>query len=248
MKKFVLIILVICVVLFLSACDPTMRYKEENPELHVIATNSLLGVSGYENDSVFVLEHDDYGRTMFSYTGASTNGSVLAILISQKTNEKDSFFYDNVNFIFCEANEYKATKDIIINYFTEKELEKLKQTNDWNKEINENKLFKVPITRIKSIYLEMQEELAAFQKVSEDYHRGYSVPVTLGSDGKILYYMIGMKHEEQGYSKSGAYLFMFDKDGEVLEETGITEVIDVWNYQEQLKEFKEANNWKACYK
>jgi hypothetical protein len=249
MKKIIGIIsLILILIIHLTGCDDFQKYLGEHPDLHVIATNSLLGVLGHQGDDIQILEEDHYGRKLFSFLGGTTNSEnyILAVLISQKTTKTDSYFYDNINFIICELDNYtKVDKDTILQYFTSEQIEVLKQINDWDKETGSQKLFKVHITRKKIDKIPIRIQRKAFEKVSNDYHATYSVPLTTDASGKTLYYMRGMKYDDKTreYFFTKSYLLMFDKNQKIIEGTGIMEITDLWNYQQKLKEFKVINNW-----
>lgn len=231
------------------SCDDTQKYKGKYLELQVIANNSILGVTGYESDKVFILEEDDFGRKMFCFIGSSSNGKVLSVLISQKTTKTDSYFFDGINFIMCEENDAEYTlqidKNIVYENFTNKELEELKFNNDWGKDIDEQKLFSVKINKNKNDTISTNNQRKAFETVSDDFHGSYSNLLTTDKDGKSLYYMRGYKYDDnlQDYIFTKPYLFMFNKDGTLIDKTGIEELVDLWNYQEQLLKFKEINSW-----
>lgn len=248
MKKLFALLLASIIIISLSGCDDHLKYKGNNPELQVVATNSLLGISGHETNQIIIFEKDEFGRVMFSFFNGANSGDedVLAILIAQKTTNQDAYYYDNKNFILCGVKTNQTVdKDFVLQHFSNQQLETLKKENDWNKEINEQKLFKVKITRKKSDNISTQRQRKVFESVSPDFHSGYSITLTTDKNGNTIYYMRGMHYDEKtgDYIPKKSYLIMFDADKRVNKTTGIAEIHDLWNYQQELENFKEANDW-----
>ena len=250
MKKIV-ICLLMCLITLLTACDDINTYKENNPELQVIATNSLLGVFGGDFDKVSKLEEDDYGRTLFVFEGEVDDGIVLAVLISQKNTSEKSYYYDNTNYIICKIEYAEYLKplnlDLVKKHFTDNEIQELKDDNDWNTELKEDKFFEIEITRKKHEIISEKKQKQVFENLTKtkDYDAAYSTPLTTDKKGKTIYFMTQHSYDSKTdmdyWGKS--YLVMFDSSGEVIDDTGTQEIQDRWNYLNDLKEFKEANGW-----
>ena len=89
-------------------------YSGNRLDLFSVATNSVLYLNGYSweadfqcDPSIEVIEEDDYGRTMFSYHEKYYKGadiSFSALIICQASNEKEVFFYEDVNYIIKEQH------------------------------------------------------------------------------------------------------------------------------------------------
>lgn len=250
MKKIILCILLFSVA-FLTSCDDPELYKENNPELQVVATNSLLGVFGSDLDVVSKLEEDAYGRTLFAYEGQAQDGIVCAVLIAQKYTSEKSYYYDNSNFIVCKIDYTEYMKplniDFIKQYFSDNQLQKLKDENDWNKQLEEDKFFEVNIQRKKNDKISEKKQKQVYEEIMEtdDFNLPFSTPLTTDKTGKTIYLMTQYSYNGKTaisyYGKS--YLVMFDSNGEVIDDTGTRELKDRWNYLTDLKEFKEVNGW-----
>ena len=256
MKKLHVIVILLIITTSLYGCVFPLIYRGEYPELHAIAIHSLLGVSGYDNDRIAILEEDGFGRVMFSYLGYANTASgvdhrIFAILIGQSMTEIDSCFYDNINYIICEIdgsvyNGFTVVDtDFVMKHFTDEQVEGLKLENDWNMELDRNKFFKVSNTRERTTPLPISTLRKAFENVSHDFHASYATFLTMDKNGNLLYFMRGKKPDSKNgdYFFTQSYLFMFDNDGKLVRDTGIMELTDLWNYRAQLKSFKEANNW-----
>lgn len=240
----------------LTACDNRFKYRDNDVNLHDIATNSLLGVSAYESNKIFVVETDDYGRKLFAFEGFTSNatpenGRIFALLVSQKTTETDSYFYDNVNCIFCKfpnLNQYKnIDEEQVKSCFTDEQISTLKSINDWDKPLKKSGMFHIKTTGRKKDYVsdgKLKEAFLMIATVSE-YDNSSIVPLTIDKNGKSIYYIrvkpVDSKRGDYKFSKS--YIIMFDKNGKVDTLRGIMEIENVWDYRGQLETFKVTNAW-----
>jgi len=255
MKRITTFILVALMLLPLAGCSPLAGGS--HPELFVVATHSLLGVSGLNREDVIILEEDDFGRVMFAYGGSTIASdrpgatfNILAVLIAQRTTRRYSYFYDGINFILHEiegdwwptALEF-LSEAFIMEHFSEEQLEQLKEGNSWNEELNEDRFFRVRALRgdkrrhLRTVSEEAQRE--AFP-VSGSFSVLNSVPLTMDRYGNVLYFMRSWAGR--------SFLVMFDRDGNLIEDTGVMELYDPWDYRDQLREFKEANGWSFYYR
>ena len=88
MKKRLVLALIILAVFVLSACDDYTFYDGSHPELFVIASHSLLGVSGGLWEDIMILDEDAFGRILFAYSGftitndPASSFNILAVLVA----------------------------------------------------------------------------------------------------------------------------------------------------------------------
>ena len=258
-KPIILCISLLLLSLLLVGCGV---YRGEHRDLHAVAINSLLGIFGCPEDVVRVIETDEYGRTLFAFRRASNEGisevdHVLALLISQKSTSEYAYFYDGYNVILCrfDGSERwgRLSPETVFNHFSAEEVEKLKADNDWGKEINEDRLFRVPIRGYKPVTVSARKQRAAFGEISDysDYlNSGFSGPLTSDKNGKTLYLFLGYRFDARAGIEyfTPPVLAMFDKDGNLIENTGLKEITDIWDYRDELREFKESNNWSFYYR
>ncbi len=75
-----------------------------------------------------VLEEDEYGRILFLYTAPNviTDKNETVAIICQKNTKENVYFYENDCYKLLSENSY--------------DLSQLKQSNDWNQPLNENKM------------------------------------------------------------------------------------------------------------
>ena len=274
MKKRLVLALIILAVFMLAACDDYTFYDGRHPELFVIASHSLLGVSGGLWEDIMILDEDAFGRILFAYSGFTiTNDSrssfnILAVLVAQRTTETHSYFYGGDNFILAEISlnrsQVRSVRDFldepfVMQHFTVEQIEELKTENSWNEELNEDRFFQVQISRRnKEQYLthvtqETQQEayraVVSFAEHSR-FRPRRGVPLTMDRDGNVIFFMRERSYDSstQIMSFYPAFLFMFDSGGELIADTGTMELTDLWNYRDQLREFKEANEWNFYYR
>ena len=272
MKKRVLtlVLAVLMIFSFIGCSDPTL-YDGSHPELFVVATHSLLGVWGGWGEVVLVLEEDAFGRVLFAYAGFSSGSdiggalNILAVLVSQRTTETHSYFYSGINVISHEiamqvrdfnssASEF-LSEDFVMEHFTEEEIAQLKAGNSWNEELDEDRFFRARISRRrKSLYMTnvseeaLREAYLAVVEIDSFNAERDSIPLTMDKNGNIIFFIQGRRFEPRVTIRYPTFLFMFDADGNLIEGTGVMELIDLWDYCDQLREFKEANGWSFYYR
>ena len=259
----------------LTSCNNPTYFNRDHPELYVIATHSLLGVWGMWGDSILFLEEDSFGRIMFAYTGNSitsdnrTMDNILAILIAQKISNTYSYFYQGINFILHEiygpprgpttpASDIFFNKCFVKNHFSSEQIEQLKLENSWNEKLNYDKFFRVFISRHRRThyltYISDESQKDAYLSVVDNARfiiGRDSIPLTMDKNGNIVYFIRGRYRDSemrQLWIYYPAFLFMFDSNGILIEETGTMELTDLWNYRDQLREFKELNGWSFTYR
>ena len=266
MKKLLILTLTLLMMLSLTGCIPM---GGRHPELFVVASNSLLGVLGRDRENTVILDEDDFGRVMFAYGGHTVTSdgrhtatfNILAVLIAQRTTETHSYFYDGVNFILREVElerDQIATMERIetlaLEYFTEEQLERLKEENDWNRELDESRFFRVPVSRRpKEDFMTRVPERTrreVYLAVSGAPRSSRGIPLTMDKNGNVIYFIMGSSFDSdtQEWTFYRAFLFMFDANGELIEGTGTMELFDLWDYRDELIAFKEANGWSFYYR
>jgi len=163
---------------------------------------------------------------LYTYkTFAPEVSEVFYLLIVQKHDDEYVYFYENFNFLCLE----RLT-------FSDEKAEKLKEINDWNKELNEEKFVKAVIknTRPKSTF----KSDSVKKKASELGLKSPSGAIFFQKDetGKQLFILWGNKPAKK-------HMLILNSDGTYDAETCLEEIQDMMNYQEQLAEFKAKNNW-----
>lgn len=244
-KPVILFLLIVMVLLCFSACWPRLPnsvYKSDHPELFSVAVNSVLGIEASKWDKMEILETDPEGRVLFKYYSnikAFPDEYLFILLICQKSDEIYSYYYDDYCF-FIFRNESDITNEQIV---------KLKEMNDWNKELNDEKL-----TKVKSSFDQLicsDERNKALNEKFKSYfipqegHKYFFYPITIDQDGKQLFFIRNFKlqtgNDTVGYFET--YIMILNEDDTFNEDTFLQKLDDEYNYQEQLHDFKKLNNW-----
>lgn len=253
MRRYALVIAAIIIAaMMVVSCTPP-PYNGDNPELY---TAAIRNVTGYATmgAATNVIETDEYGRVLFEYsmpTGFYHDGEdrkIHAYVISQKADSENVYYYDGICF-----ETVKKRSD-----FDDKMEAALKERNDWNKPINEDKLTcRRILKRVekKFDYYETRAPInisASREPINEilrshvdvgEYESIASELFDKDSFGRGLYFSRCF-YREKGQSRTygSSYFMMIEPDGTYDESSFIIEV-DAYNYWEDLMEFKELHNW-----
>ncbi|MCL2368367.1 MAG: hypothetical protein FWC72_05170 [Oscillospiraceae bacterium] len=264
MKRLFVLILATLMLLSFVGCTPAAGGR--HPELFVVASHSLLGALGRDREDTIILEEDEFGRVMFAYVGNTVTSdrpgamfNILAVAIAQRTTRRYSYFYDGVNIIFQEIEVDCGpsplpflSKEFVMEHFTEGQLEQLKVENSWNEELNEDRFFRVRVARgtktrhMTTVSRETLDEI--FQVASDGFDARFRVPLTMDRDGNVIYFIRDGTLRGREWDFYSAFLFMFDRRGNLIEGTGVMGLYDLWDYRDQLREFKEANGWNFYWR
>ena len=248
-KKRLIALLQILILVFLTGCTYN-GYSGDRSDLYTVAINSVLWNNGhsfsadkYINPQIEIIDEDLYGRTMFTYHEkyyASANISFSALIICQASDEKDVFYYEDVNYIIKEQELY--TRNLI--GFEDEEIEKLKASNDWNLEINYDKCVKKEITTSKPTILyekEIEAKIAGqFDLISGEYALFVNYLTSDSEDSDFIIYGYISKSDEDGIY----FIGLVERDGDLLEELHLLVPLNVFDYKTEFIEFKRINNWK----
>lgn len=276
MKKIVqficVIVLITAVLLGMTACFP-YHYKGNHIELFSVATNNLFGAKGYKvfefadfHPFIDVLETDDYGRTLFFFTEdtgqlSPTSGSAFgtAIFVMQKSDDEFVYFYQDDCYIpYRMPKELNAVPENYRDDLPKEQIEKLKEHNDWNKEINLEKCTKAEISdrdpsgKLKASLCEPIIKAYAKQngyKGNDKLFR-YDIFCNADSYGRELYYVYGIGTDVLGEgvsptSKIQYYEFavIFTPDNSCSLETICEVSSDSLDYYEKIVNLKKTAHW-----
>ena len=268
-KVIKIIALVIIFILSTSGCG-SRYYRGDYPELFTVALNSLLGARGVANNEIddpriIVLEEDNHGRTLFVYGERRELG--ISILISQKSDGDNVYFYPHYNFIifetFVEMTSRERLNGLRMNHFYPEvieQIDELKERNDWNQEINLEKSTRREID-VNNNYnrkgpVRDSVLLETYNTVfGEDAWRAplssHILLLTTDDYGRSVYLGISRNlrtEDEDVRVERRRYLVMFfQPDGYFDEVKGVMELEDMFDYQTALREFKELNGWNQPF-
>jgi len=245
------------------------NYYGEYVDLNSQVTNSILGTLYPATNTIVVVDEDAFGRRLFAcrnevFTAYSkmggSGGEVFGIFVTQKTDEEYVYFYPDYNFIIYpyernpggEEPSYEDELTLLSqNYAISNDIEKLKQKNDWEKPFDESMCVEVKVSRTDRDY---ESRLANKPLISDEarqkaykqvlpqavFYPGLFYYLTSDEYDRHIYFFRGLDENDE-YTKS--YVVMFNKDGSFDSKNGIMEITDLWNYQDDLKAFKERNGW-----
>lgn len=127
------IIFILIMIFNFSSCsnnESTIRINA----LKTQAIHSAFGYNGYPYDGAFIKETDDYGRILFEFDGHNSATYYLHhLMICQYIDYIGKYVY------YYPKNSVITIKGFD---FTESSIEKLKEDNDWNKEVDLSKCIK----------------------------------------------------------------------------------------------------------
>jgi hypothetical protein len=232
------------------------KYNCEYPDLYSIAINSILGTRGYVISGVIhparvkPIEKDSLGRVMFLYW-ENSDISHFSLIISQKTDWENgyAYYYRDYNFIsIAESSHSKTIYSLsafrsAVERFSDNEIEKLKRKNDWNMNIDLNRCEKVKIVRQKAEGPVGDRQVREFHRkvLGDDARRNnFTVFFVRDNYSRSMYVGMGWRNLSRRYD-----VLFFQPDGSYDEKTGVMELTDLNNYQDDLRAFKERNNWNV---
>lgn len=249
MKKIMLIIILPMFILFILIGCAYKGYSGDYLDLYTVAINSVLWNNGhsfnadkYINPEIIIIDKDMYGRTMFMYYEkyyAGANISFSSLIISQNSNEKEVFYYEDINYIVKEQILYAQDFE----EFEDEEIEQLKIANDWDQEINFDKCIKKEIIKSKP---DIPNEQKIKNKIINEFDlvRGeYSLFMDfLTSDSRDSNFII------YGYirinDKDGIYFIgLVESEKESFKEINLLIPSNVFDYKNEFIKFKQTHNW-----
>jgi len=225
-------------------------YSGDYSDLYTVAINSVLWNNGhsfsadkYVNPKIEIIDEDIYGRIMFTYYEkyyAGADISFSSLIICQHSDEKDVFYYEDINYIIKEQTLYEQN----INNFENEKIEQLKVVNDWDKEINFEKCIKKEITKHKPI---IPYESEVKNRIVDEFHlknERYSLFVNFltsdSNDANFIIYGFVRNNDEEGIY----FIGLVENNNESLEKINFLIPLNVFDYKTELIEFKKINNWR----
>ena len=197
----------------------------------------MFAASGINGKSE-TISKDTYGRELFKYSiypdgFAPPYKEICVYAIIQRNTHDEIYYYEDYCFIIADS----------FNIITEKDIEELKQNNNWDMAFVPEKCS----TRNKirhSNEFEYVESINSIEKIiSEYFDEGYELKYYMGTDidkdGNILIVFQAKKDDEETRN----YMIILTSRGLPRGKECFAEIEDLYNYQEQLHELKIANDW-----
>ena len=248
-KYFTKLILALIVVIFLTSCNEEreFEYLGNYPELFSVAINSILGTRGYrqvglggkDNPSIRILEKDDYGRILFSYSEGT-----ISYVIMQKVDGNYVYFYPYYNFISRQGvwNSTLEPRPERMGGFSNEDRRVLKEINNWNQPMSDSSEF----VRARIVHRK-EDGLVSDDKLVEVYK--LIIPETRLNTRHMVSNMVFFRTDSYGRAiySIGEIVVLFQPDHSFDIETGLLKRADRFNYQTELRLFMEANGWDTPF-
>ncbi|MCL2503207.1 MAG: hypothetical protein FWE94_01130 [Coriobacteriia bacterium] len=273
MRKTIRLLLALMILLPLSlgCIDPPPNYGGDRPDLYTVAANSLISIDMSSRFRLVILDEDGYGRTMFACRGTATlgddssreAGGLVSVLIAQKTDDGYVYYYPDVNYLVCKdlsadslnktLNKISSAEELwkkIEGAVPAKDIESLREDNDWERPLDQDRCIRVKIVRSRrglseDLILKARESMAESIVGLSGKESCSNTYLTSDEYDRHLYLFRAYTYDRDNRSTSygKTYAVIFGSDGSHDKENGIMEITDPSDYRDELKAFKEKNNW-----
>ena len=266
-KLFALMFIVFSLILSITGCM-YRKYRGDYPDLCTVAWCNVPTIDGYSSNgealydaTVEILETDQYGRTLFSYT--EMRGSTLA-LIMQYSDDDTVYYYPDDCYVFISdynsVNSSYDAQEMQVDPTCEEVLS-LKALNDWNLPIDESKCEKSEILTRKANKDKLKIKDHQFETVIEEYYENYDIYVnprnvsfvryseylmsdSYGREMHVLYTDFEEHYDKHITSYTNIFLAVFDPDENCFQES-VTLIAEPKNPALYVKAAKEASGWNT---
>lgn len=232
MKKFLICNVIVFNIIFsLSGCSEGVS---DSIHLQICGSYSVPGMfcpdlKGYES-IVEVLEQDSKGRILYEYTSYNlvTEKRETALVLCQTADKEYVYFYEDQCYLLPD--------------YCESDIGALKERNDWDAPLNEEKMSKRKIEATLDLYIITDSPLSYSQvkgvvcqtmNITQDEVKELSF-VDMDSGGKTLYWLY---FDKDGVQEK--YLVLVNR----LYEVSFLKIINSEIDTEALTAFKQENRW-----
>lgn len=257
MQRFaVTISFILLITIALTSCDfeHTGGYGGQKEDYPLVTLVSITVPGGNCNPYVIRKEEDSYGRILFEAEApnavARYYDGLKGIFICHKIADGYAYYDDANAYFICKRSEE----------YTEEQIDRLKELNDWDKPIDESKLTKVKslTSRFDSTIIKMtssEEENVKkafldlsrktwYDKNSANSHKHTIEPSCKDADGRLFAYVIlSPSYVNKNFlDDKELYAIILNPDG-TYNETALLEIEDPFKAQTAIYEFKMKNGW-----
>lgn len=219
-------------VLLLTSCDNGIRGSVRNKrqsEVYSVAYYSVPFASSDDRwDTAEKIETDSFGRELYFYCSGSTN----SYIIIQKYDKSYAYYYDDYCYIFSRSPEKPSKSEIKL----------LKQRNNWNKKLNEDKMIRVPNSFKQSSWSDKGQYESLFKKYAniDESVKLFKDRFSTSEDGQLYIFREYSKVNDE-YIFGNAYVVIFDWNDNI--KSYMTIEGDITKCQDQIHQFKMQNKW-----
>jgi hypothetical protein len=250
-KRFGIVPLIAVIILLISTSGCFHSYSKDKVAIVSEFCYAVPGAKvakigeGYALRSEFI-DTDDYGRKLFAFS-INTSLGISAVCILQKDDDKYVYYYDNVSYLMTEQ----------FNLCTPEQLDALKDANDWNEAIDEEKMVKREFVNRFSLSPDRESTLDQQAAINAFYD-------TIGKEEKISTYVgvfdfsqtgqeiFFVSRDEKRATNTGHewinidyYLMILNADGTYDPENYLIKLDDLDKSNAPLAEIKEKNDWEG---
>lgn len=249
-KRCSVFALIIFFILGLCSCEPPDYSQSDGHDMFTVAAYSVVGTDEM-GVKIELMQTDDYGRKLFKagFSGCwfydlnvASFSYVWGVFVLQKSEDEKVFYYEDICF------EVGLSEDD----FTDEQLEKLKQDNDWGRELDESKMSSRPLCKYgnkwhKYGFGELHYDVvqAAFIASNANIEGNHYTFLLMDEDseGNQLYNLAVYDSDSEVARGIESYFMILDSTG-VFNGDGALMRVENYNYGKQLHNFKIENGWR----
>ena len=259
--KFITILVVLTLLLSFAGCGCGLQfepgpYSDNNMELYTIAAFSI-PFADEMGTSVEIMEKDSYGRILFGVRFGSS-------LFYQKRSDEQEWMY---GYVICQKydkeNTYYYEDDCFRIYysedmFTSSEQKELKDINDWDAPLNDEKmtsrniikkgktkLSATPLGSDKSSSVSMNLDDVFLKNHPMSEQNVYSEYLDCDKNGNSIGIVWTYSTSPAGDIEVEAYFIIVGKDVLDTNNASIERIKDTLRFWEEIKRFKQENGWAS---
>lgn len=261
-KICALMIIVSSLILSTTGCV-YRKYRGDYPDLCTVAWCNVPTIRGHGSNGealydadVEILETDQYGRTLFSYS--EMRGPTLALVMQYRGNDT-VYYYPDDCYVFIPSYSYDE-EEIQVDPKSEEVLS-LKILNDWDLPIDEGKCERSEILKRKPEKDKLKIKDHQFETVIEDYYASSDIYVnprnvsfvsyssylasdSYGREMHVLHTTLEEYHDKHTTYYSYVFLAVFDPDENCFSESVVL-IENPMSPAQFVKASKEASGWNT---
>ena len=236
-------------------------YNGDYPELYSVAWSNIPNISGFMSNgevlydaAVEILEIDDYGRILFSYS-EDMYGNSRYILIMQRADSERAYYYPDDCYVYVCPETTALNLDL-------SEIIELKHINDWNKPLDESKCEGTEIVR-KKPEGKLKVKDSYFENIIREYHESsdryvhpknisfvrffeFSMSDDYGRELYVVYTDFNEYNEKTEIAYEFVFLVIVNPD-KSYDPSTVVLLENATSPQEAMKTIKTQNNWNTDF-
>ncbi len=240
-----------------------LKYRGDYPDLCTVAWCNVPTIRGHGSNGealydadVEILETDNYGRILFSYS--EMRGPTLALVMQYRGNDT-VYYYPDDCYVFIPSYSHDE-EEIQVDPKSEEVLS-LKTLNDWDLPIDESKCERSEILKRKPEKDKLKIKDHQFETVIERYYEkadiyvnprnisfvrysSYLMSDSYGREMHVIYTYFEDYYDKHINTYSYTFLAVFDPDENCYEDS-VTLIEDTMHPQQYVKSAKATSGWNT---